>query len=116
MFMLTASLVLIHTIQGIAPSEIELSETNRWAAASFEGRLLHAPPPMDAIEVVFNHGPVQPNARGEELLLLGGVSFSRGLYCHAPSRLIVRLSSPARQLEATVGVDDRAGGGTPACP
>ena len=39
--------------------------------------------------------------------------YSRGLYCHAPSKLLVRLPGPAEVLTAIVGVDsnDQTSGG-----
>jgi alpha-galactosidase len=75
-----------------------------WVRAAF-GDDASPPPPRTGIEVVANYGIVQTNARGGQPLHLGQDAYARGLYCHAPSRLIVRLPAPGRTFEALVGVD-----------
>ncbi len=112
MFGIVASTVFAQLLYGLLPAEPELYEARCWASAKFEGVALAVEPVQDAIEVVRNHGPVQPNARSGEPLLIGADTFTRGLYCHAPSLLRIRLSKPARLFEAAVGVDARAGGGS----
>jgi alpha-galactosidase len=63
--------------------------------------------------VLANHGPVQKNARGEKPLRIGEQDYSRGLYCHAFSKIIVRLPGPGERFTAAVGVDsnDQTSGG-----
>jgi alpha-galactosidase len=97
---------------GVTASAGELAETRRWAAAKFEG----VQPPA-AIEpgllVLANHGPVQQNARGDRPMHLADKEYTRGLYCHAPSRIVVRLPSAGAVFEAIAGVDsnDQTSGG-----
>lgn len=105
-------MILIPALCGLSPMEVEQAEAHGWAAAKFEGMLLTTEPLREGIEVLGNHGPVQPNARGGEPLLIGSERFARGLYCHAPSRLVVHLPKPARSFEAVAGIDARAGGGS----
>ena len=62
--------------------------------------------------VLTNHGPVQLNAPGGEPLKIGDKTYRDGLYCHAVSKVIVRLPKAADSFHAEVGVDARAGGGS----
>lgn len=106
------SLGIIPALCGLLPTDIEMTDARRWVSAKFEGVALATQPAQDTIEVISNHGPVQPNARSGEPLLIGAEPFISGLYCHAPSRLVVRLSKPARLFEAVAGIDARSGGGS----
>jgi alpha-galactosidase len=56
---------------------------------------------------------VQKNARGGQPMRIGAQEYSRGLYCHAPSRIIVRLPAPGARFTAIAGVDtnDQTSGG-----
>ncbi|MGE5612417.1 MAG: NPCBM/NEW2 domain-containing protein [Bacillota bacterium] len=63
--------------------------------------------------VLANHDPVQLNARAGKPLRLGDRQYQRGLYCHANSKVIVRLPGQAKTLDAIIGVDhnsDTSGG------
>jgi alpha-galactosidase len=68
------------------------------------------------IFVIANHDPVQKNSRGGKPMKLGTAEYSRGLYCHATSRLLVRLPHAGRTFDAVIGVDNnentQAGGGS----
>src|ERR1035437_4905350 len=79
----------------IAVSPAELAEARRWAAAKFEGRQL-TPAAEPALVVLTNHGPVWKNARGDRPMHLGEKEYAHGLYCHAPSKIIVRRLGRAR--------------------
>jgi alpha-galactosidase len=96
----------------VAVSPSELTESHRWAAAKFEGRQA-APLSEPALLVVANHGPVQKNARGDGPMHIADKAYTRGLYCHAPSKLIVRLPGPGARFSAIAGVDsnDNTSGG-----
>jgi alpha-galactosidase len=96
----------------IAVSPAELAEARRWAAAKFEGRQL-TPAAEPALVVLTNHGPVWKNARGDRPMHLGEKEYTHGLYCHAPSKIIVRLPGPGARFTAIAGVDtnDQTTGG-----
>jgi len=102
----------------VAPTATELNLARRWAREQFGPPVPAAGVPVAREEaraelvVHHNHGPVQPNARGGEKLRIGQREFARGLYCHAPSRVEVRVPSPGARLTASIGVDTRANGGT----
>jgi alpha-galactosidase len=57
------------------------------------------------LTVLANHDPVSRNNRGGEPLRIGDKEFSRGLYCHAVSKVLVTLPSPGKSFSAIVGVD-----------
>jgi alpha-galactosidase len=89
-----------------------MDELQWWVRAKFGGDP-RPPPARLGLEVVANHGVVQANGRGEQPMHLGPSAYRRGLYCHAPSRLVVRLPAPGRTFEALAGVDsnDQTSGG-----
>ncbi|MBN2311436.1 MAG: NPCBM/NEW2 domain-containing protein, partial [Candidatus Hydrogenedentes bacterium] len=94
------------------PSDADMNELRAWTAAKFGGNPL-APAPAAGLEVICNHGPVQLNARAGAPMHLGQTPYRRGLYCHAPSHITVRLPQPGARFEAVAGVDsnDQASGG-----
>ena len=97
---------------GAVVTPAELAETRRWTAPKFEGvQLAAAAEP--ALLVLANHGPVQKNARGGRPMHIVDKEYTRGLYCHAPSKLVVRLPGPGARFTAIVGVDsnDNTSGG-----
>ncbi len=82
----------------------EMAEARRCAAAVFEGRVASAEL-RPGLEVVRNYDMIQKNARFGKPLKLAHQTFARGLFCHANSRIVVRLDQPAKRFEASVGVD-----------
>jgi alpha-galactosidase len=97
---------------GMVASPSELAEARWWAAAKFGGAQ-SAAVAEPGLVVVANHGPVQKNARGGGPMHFGDKEYTRGLYCHAPSKLIVRLPGPGAKFTAIAGVDtnDQTSGG-----
>ena len=88
----------------VSASPQEMAEARRWVAAKFEG--VQLPGNVEpALIVLANHGVVQKNARAGRPLRLGDKEYSHGFYCHAPSKIIVRLPSPGASFSAIVGVD-----------
>jgi alpha-galactosidase len=89
---------------GATPTPDEMAEARRWVAAKFLGQAETGP--ADAhIAVLANHDPVQKNARGGRPMKIAGREYTRGLYCHANSKLVVHLPGPGAKLRAVVGVD-----------
>ena len=95
---------------GVEPAE--LADARRWSAAKFEG-VQSAAAAEPALVVLANHGPVWKNARGDRPMHLVDKEYTRGLYCHAPSKIIVRLPRPGVRFTAIAGVDsnDETSGG-----
>ena len=71
----------------------ELAEARRWSSAKFEG-VPSAAATEPALVVLANHGPVQKNARGGRPMHIVDKEYTRGLYCHARSKIVVRLPGP----------------------
>lgn len=86
------------------PAPAELADADAWARAKFEG-VSSAKAPEAGLFVVANHAAVQLNGRFDKPLRVGGSLYGRGLYCHAPSELIVRLPGPGRVFTSTAGID-----------
>jgi hypothetical protein len=57
------------------------------------------------LDVLANNGPVLPNTRGGTPLKIGTKEFVRGLFCHAVSKVVVRLPNHGKTFSAIVGVD-----------
>jgi alpha-galactosidase len=81
-----------------------MAEARRWASIVFVGDAAPAAS-RPGVEVVANYDLIQKNARFGKPLNLAGATFTRGLFCHANSQIVVRLPSPAARFEALVGVD-----------
>ena len=111
---LLLSLLSLLSVQAasVVVSPAELAEAHRWSAAMFEG-VQSAPVPEPALVVLANHGPVQKNARGGRPMHIVDKEYTRGLYCHAPSKIVVRLPGPGARFTAITGVDtnDQTSGG-----
>ena len=90
----------------------ELAEAQRWSAAKFQG-VQQAVMAQPALVVLANHGVVQKNARGGHPMRIVDKDYTRGLYCHAPSKISVRLPGPGARFAAIAGVDsnDQTSGG-----
>src|SRR5208337_327511 len=78
-----------------APAPDDMAEARRWTSARFEG----VGPALSAegtLLVLANHDEVHRNARGNKPLNLAGKTFTHGLYCHAVSKVVVRLPGPGK--------------------
>ncbi len=94
------------------PVVSELDDASQWAGAKFAAKQIERAA-QTGIEVLANNDPVQQNVRAGKPMNIAGKLYTRGLYCHAVSKLRVRLSSPAKSFNAVVGVDtnDQTSGG-----
>jgi len=57
------------------------------------------------LDVYANNDPVLPNSRDNRPLKIAEKTYSRGLYCHAVSKIVVTLPGPAKRFTAEVGLD-----------
>ncbi|HEY3414067.1 MAG TPA: NPCBM/NEW2 domain-containing protein [Armatimonadota bacterium] len=88
----------------VVVTEREMAEAGRWAGAAFYERVdkrSDAP----SLYVVANNDPVQRNERNGKPMNIAGKTYSRGLYCHAASKVIVRLPFSATTFDAVIAVD-----------
>jgi len=86
------------------PLPAELEEAHHWAEAKFAG-LVEEMQFQSGIHVLANNDPVQMNERNGHPMRIAGRQFTRGLYCHAVSRVVVYLPGPGSRFEAVAGVD-----------
>ena len=92
-----------HGVVSVSPEE--MGEASRWVAAKFKG-VVASEAPTAGLMVLANNDPVQLNARGGRPLKIADKQFTRGLYCHAVSKVVVRLPVPAKAFSAIAGVDN----------
>ena len=81
-----------------------MAEASEWAAAKFKG-VVASEPRAFGLVVLANNDLVQLNSRGGKPMRVADKEYTRGLYCHAPSKLIVRLPGPGARFTAVAGVD-----------
>jgi alpha-galactosidase len=101
---LAAGLATVLSLHAVEVSPQELTLAHEWTAARFEGVPLPAST-RPALVVIANHDPVWKNSRGEKPMKLVDREYTRGLYCHAFSKIVVRLPGPGDSFTAVVGVD-----------
>lgn len=94
----------------IEPLAVDLANRENWVRTKFEPK---SEPDKETgkskigIEVIENHNAVQRNSSHEGVpIRIGEKVYPHGLYTHAPSRLIVRLSAPGKKFSAVIGVDN----------
>jgi len=88
----------------VSPSAAELAESRAWVAAKIE-QAPQSQPLGPGLHVLSAYGPVTANAHADLPLKLGGKVYARGFYCHANSRIAVRLTGPGKVFSASVGVN-----------
>ena len=91
----------------IKPSSDEMNLLRQWTNAKFDGVSVEVDQPSGLV-VLANNDPVQLNARAGRPLRIGEQEFTRGLYCHAVSKIHVRLPSPGKTFTAIAGVDNNS--------
>ena len=105
LFLLTVLLApMAQLAQAAAVTPEEMALARRWVAARFLGAG-DAGPQGAGLLVLANNDAVAKNARGGKPMRIVEAEYTRGLYCHAVSKVIVRLPGPGKTFAATVGVD-----------
>ncbi|MHB1458700.1 MAG: alpha-galactosidase [Armatimonadota bacterium] len=101
---LVACAVLSQPVQSVTVSPDEMMAARAWTSQSFEG----SGKPISSgagLQVIENFDPVQKNGRFGKPLKIAGIKYSNGLFCHANSRISVRLPGPGMTFTAIAGVD-----------
>ncbi|MBI4602752.1 MAG: alpha-galactosidase, partial [Planctomycetes bacterium] len=101
---LALALALAREAAAVSPTADELAEARRWAEARLGG-VEPALPVGPCLVVLANNDPIQRNGRHDRPLKLGGAAYRRGIYCHASSKILVRLPGPGQLFTALAGVD-----------
>ncbi|MBC8235515.1 hypothetical protein H8E77_38700, partial [bacterium] len=78
----------------MSPTPDEIAEVQSWVGAKFKGIVTDTKAAEAGLIVLANNDPVQKNARMGRPLKIADKQYYRGLYCHAVSKIIVRLPSP----------------------
>jgi alpha-galactosidase len=82
----------------------EMAEARRWGAGKLEG-VQRVEPPQWGLAVLANTDELCKNSRMGRPLTMGKTEYRSGLFCHAVSKLKVRLPGPGKAFTALVGVD-----------
>lgn len=91
------------SLDAASPSVEETARAREFVAAKLEGRTA-APGTGPGIYVLASYGRVTADRQGDLSLALGGRKRDRGLYCHAPSEILLRAGGACARLVAEVGV------------
>ena len=86
------------------PTAGEMAEARRWIAAKFEA-VKEEKRLEPGLLVLANNDPVNRNSCGGRPMRIVDKEYTRGLYCHATSKVVVRLPSPGKTFTAVVGID-----------
>jgi len=86
----------------VAPDE--MAEAHRWVAGKFEG-VRQVEPPQWGLAVLANFGEPCRNSRMGRPLTIGKTEYPRSMFCHAISKIDIRLPGPGKSFTALVGVD-----------
>ena len=100
----TGLMAISQLASAAAPGIIEMDEARRWAGARFEGKVETGGSKAGLI-VLANNDPVTRNQRQGKPLNIAGKQYTRGLYCHAISKVVVQLPGAGKTFEAVTGVD-----------
>ncbi len=107
---------------GVQPSREELRLRDLWVRNHFPTRPTRTSPPAinpaPGLMAWTSLGPVFCNAIPGKAMQIAGRKFAHGLFCHAPSRVEVRLPGPGRSFSAVVGIltnPDSQGGSVVFC-
>lgn len=107
--LIAVTVVLAVPALGVEPTDEELTTARNWVADHFkqvgqvEPAATKPAPPEPGLHVITNYGPVQRNQRDGNRLRIADQTFEKGLYCHAHSKILVRLPGPAKSFTAVVG-------------
>jgi alpha-galactosidase len=94
----------VGSARGVSVAPEDLTEAHQWAAARFDG-VAGSRAIEPALLVIANHDAVQKNSRSGKPLRIVDRSYTHGLYCHAYSKIIVRLPGPCASFSAIAGID-----------
>ncbi|HPS54425.1 MAG TPA: alpha-galactosidase, partial [Sedimentisphaerales bacterium] len=105
---LAVSIIVILSTQtalaNIAPTQAEFEMRDTWLANTF-GMKEIAKDPNVGLHVLKNYVILQQNARFGKNFKIGKTNYYKGLFCHAPSEIIVHLPSAAKTFNSMIGVD-----------
>ncbi len=106
--LLTVSIIVILSAQtamaNIAPTQAEFTMRDTWLANTFGIKEIAKDSDADLV-VSKNYIPMQQDARFGKNFKIGKTNYYKGLFCHAPSEIIVHLPSAGKSFNSMIGVD-----------
>ncbi len=103
-YLIVISFVFSTLASGVSVTSDEQQKCKDWVAIKFDGKQI-SKDKLSGLYVIANHDPVIKNERSGRPLKIGTKEYNRGLYCHAFSKILVRLPSPGDVFNAIVGID-----------
>ena len=103
-FSLGMMIMVLGSVHTISPTPAEFSECKRWVSAKFKGTEDKMPLKASLV-VLANNDSVQLNSRAGKPLRIVDKQYTRGLYCHAVSKVVVNLPSPGKTFSSVIGID-----------
>ena len=91
-------------VRAVGVTSDEMRELGGWIAAKYDG-VGQSVPLQWGLAVITNFDTVCQNTRMGQPLRLGKTEYPRGVFCHATSKVAVRLPGPGKAFSAVVGVD-----------
>jgi alpha-galactosidase len=88
----------------LSPTPEEMSEAHRFVAAKFEEQQWASQ--TAGLVVALNNGPMEKNAHYGKPLKIADAEFTRGIACHATSKIIVQLPGPGKKFTSQIGLDN----------
>jgi alpha-galactosidase len=89
----------------VAMDFAEIRELQRWMVAEFDGNRQAA---QWGLVVLTNFDELCLNTRVGRSLAIGKKEYPRGVFCHAATKVAVRLPAPGKTFSAFVGVDSNS--------
>ena len=118
-FALTAVCVISTSALAIKPAKSEIGVAHEWTSTHFARPTEIAAPVSTTVRkdepgllVLANNDPVQKNSRMGKPLKILDKEYTHGLFCHAVSKVVVRLPVAGKTFSSIVGLDAHAGGGS----
>ena len=100
----------VKKVEAVSPTDAELGERDAWVTAKFLG----TQPKTESgsgLVILANFNPVLRNEHLGKPLKIKDQVYQRGLFCHAPSKILVRLPSAGKSFAAQAGIDTNVTGG-----
>ena len=108
----TVSCIVATPVWAVKPLPEELSMAHKWVAENFKApasvvasKAEAAKAPEAGLVVIANNDPVQRNERLGKPLKIRDTEYTRGLFCHALSKVLVRLPGAGKTFTSFIGLD-----------
>ncbi len=97
---------LVQRARAVEVSPAEQAAAHLWVEAKLD-QVAKEPPPEPGLIVLANYSDMVRNGADGQPLTISDKQYKRGLYCHAPSRILVQLPGPGATFTSMAGIDMR---------